>query len=401
MGHVYFFPSNTLVHNDKVLPIVLHLAAQGHRIETVFLTHEAIALCGESGPYAHWLRSLTRCRWCAFNVSGFWRRLLVRLRFAKLLCMMALRRGYVAFFDVRPTSRPLRILSVIARRNGTHVGYTPWYLDPFEAIDWRAVLADPERCRTLKGRVIEPATQVAAPTVACTVLLSYHPDAIQKYAGIPRERTLLISHPKLQTWWIAFLRQHPPTFDDAVVALERFVVVFLTHRGNYIFRRGSDLDVLLSEIIATVRRALPGIPIVLKPKQSLLAFPDQRRWLTEFVAGCGADVVLSEAPVALLALRAVAGITTGHTTAQFEFMVSEAPWIEYCRYSDFWASICAPLTYTPQYGGTWVETPEALDRVLQNLDRYRGDRKRYEKLLAFEEVPLTFEHFTQSARPAC
>jgi len=396
MGRIYFFPSQTVVHNDKVFPVILALAHQGHHVETVILSGEtAFSLMGDDA-YAQWLRTLTRVRYCAFDRAvTVMQRLIVRIRFARLLLALVVRRGYVAFFDARPASQPVRMLSRLAKRNGTSVVYTAWYCDPLRTIDWKAMLADPERQRRLR-KVGSPSKEVP-PIASATTVLCYHPDEVAKYDQALTSHVRLLPHPKLQPWWRAFMAARPPHYDQVALSrAERWVAVFLTYRGNYIFREDSDADVLLAEILQAVRRVFPDVLIAVKTKVNVARWHEE--WFTEIVRRHGdAQTIFTTTPVAFLAERAIAGISTGHSTAQFEFMASTAPWVEYCRYSDFWTSIFPQKTYTPQYGGTWVETPDALEGVLRNLERHRGDRKRYEEILAFREQPLSLDFFRPPA----
>lgn len=395
-GRVYYFISETVTHNDKVLPVILALADQGHDVETVPLNDDAVRQLDVLGAYGVWIRSHTRVR--RFPTDGWriGRRCARVLWLLRLMVDQLLHGGYLAFFDSGGKARYVRILLRIARWRGTAIAYPPWYLDPLAAtIDWDTVFRDPALRRQMGKRHVVPPSP--PPSDTYTALLLYHPDARRKHADLQRHRDIIVPHPKLQPWWRVFLAAHPPTYDPPELAdVDRWITVFLTYRGNYIFRKDSDLDVLLVEILAGIRRVFPDIPIVLKPKDSFLYA--QGDWFAGFLrAHADARTFVSASPAALLAERAIGAITTGHTTAQFEWMVSEAPWIEYCRYSDFWTSILPQKTYTPQYGGTWVETPDALEDVLRNLDHYRGDRKKYEEILAFHEQPISFDFFRTPA----
>lgn len=397
MGRVYFFPSQTFIHNDKVFPIVLGLAHQGHHVETIILSGEVEFVLRDGSAYAHWLSKLTRIRRYAFDhATTITQRLCVRIRFVHLLLTLAFRRGYLAFLDSRHSSKPSRVLNWIANRNGTVVIFTAWYLNPLHDINWAAVLADPQRRRRMKGTV-ESAVRTAPLMHEGTTLLCYHPNVVEEYREIHYQRLAVLPHPKLQPWWRSFMVAHPLRYDhDALAHADRWVAIFLTHRGNYMFREDSDADVLLEEILRVVRRVFPNMLIAIKPKANIAR--SQEEWLRDIVQKYGDQrTIFTTTPVSFLAERAVAGITTGHTTAQFEFMTSDAPWIEYCRYSIFWEEIYAQKTYTPQYGGTWVETPDALEVTLRNLHRHGGDRRQYEALLAFHEVPLSFDFFRGSA----
>lgn len=395
-GRVYYFISETVVHNDKVLPIILALAEQGHVVETVPVSDDAARQLDVLGSYGTWIRSRTRIRHFPTGGGRIWRKCVRMIWFVRLITVHVIRSGYLAFFDSRVKAPYMRLLIRIARWRGSAIAYSPWYLDPLAAaIDWEAVYRNAELRRQMGKRHLTP--PVPTPPDTYSALLQYHPDALRKSTDLLRDRDIVMPHPKLQPWWRAFLAAHPPSYDPPELAgLDRWITVFLTYRGNYIFRKDSDLDVLLLEILAGIRRVFPDIPIVLKPKDSILYI--QREWFTDFLrVHADARTFVSNSPPALLAERAMCGITTGHTTAQFEWMVSEAPWIEYCRYSDLWTSIYPQKTYTPQYGGAWVETSDALERMLRNLDHHRGDRKRFEELLAFKEVPLSFDLFTKSA----
>lgn len=400
MGKVYFFPSSAVIYNDKVIPIILELAAQGNRVHTVFLDFQAYKNLGIGGPYAEWLRAFTRCRTLITTEQlHFFGKVLFVLRYALLMLGMKLSRGYLAFFDAKGATPLGKRLGRITKKNGTSIMFSSSYLDAWQGYDWDEVLKNDAYCRKMKGKSSEAYKKGKKKIVemynADKVLL-YNKNLIVSEKHLQDMPACVVPHPKLQRWWRDFIVTYPPRYDDMDVAPDdRWISVILTHKGNFFFRDDIDVDILVSEIIKSVREVFPETNIVIKPKQTVLR---QKDWFAQWKKTIlDPRVYFADIPVAILAGNSLAGIMVGHSTAQFEFMVGDAPWIEYCRYSDFWKEVYPKLTYTEEYGGYRAQTPEELIALLRKVKegQLKNDLETFKREVHFYDQDISFNFFAK------
>ncbi len=381
-----------MIYNDKVAPVVLELAKQGHKVDTVTIgayPHEYVARCG----YSKWFKQLTRIRpLISTDHPSLLDKFLLRIRYIILLLEMRLRGGYIAFFDTKPPAPMFTRLGNVAKKRGCSIGFPANYIDTWQGeINWDKIRKDPVVSKRL-GKLPEPIPYKLDHLSAAMI---YNSDLINFNPGFTDQKRIIVPHPKLQSWWGEFLKEYPPQYnDEQLQTLDSFIAVFLTHQGNYFLREDSDLNVLVPEIVNCVQAVFPNMPIVVKPKDTI--FKKQKEWFRQLIKEIDdPNLIVTDAPVSVLAHKAIAGITTGHTTAQFEFVGTSAPWIEYTRYSDFWKAIYLKSTYTPDYGGIWVKTPEELCESLQQIKEgnLHTDQERLKTEIQFFDQPISFHTF--------
>lgn len=409
MGKIFFFLSSNAVYNDKVLPVILHLAHQGNQVESIVLSAGAEIYMNRSGSYALWLKKLTKMRrliqgegLTARFIQGGRLTLLERITFhfkcIPLWFEMMFRKRYLAFFDIRSNANLIPLVGYLARKRGKIIFYTGWYVDNWAGLDWERILSNKEYREKLgKKKASGPKSEEDSLSGRGTVL-AYNEELVG-HKWCKGDEYRVVPHPKMQAWWHSFVRDHLPADDGFNLrSLDKWVSVFLTHRGNYLFRENSDLDVLLKDILGSIRAVFPQTPIVIKPKINL-GKSDEQYWLSDYLRRLNFEgVIVSYEPIALLAQKSLVGITTGHTTGQFEFMVTEAPWIEYCRYSDFWKEVYPELTYTKKFGGWWAQTPEELEQFLNKIKKgkLRTDLEKWKKQINFFPQNVSFGFFMDS-----
>jgi hypothetical protein len=392
---IYWFASGNFVFNDKIIPIILELARQGARVETILFTESSVRQLLGDTPYGKWVRSFTCVRriLTVRNPTLFCRlRLYAHVVF--LWICFRLRRGYIVFFDAKGSTPVTRLLGEIARTRGRVIVYPAWYADAWHGFDWTGMWTDPEkRALLMKG----PPKPPAAPNVHDTLLV-YNRSMVEHGACTQRDRHAVVPQPKLQPWWDSFVRAHPPEYDNpALASLDEWIVLLTRGMGNYLFPSDSDVDVLIDEVMRTVRTVFPDMPVVIKPKLSV-----DHVWLREYIASHGyANVYISESPIGVLAHRARAGVTIGHTTGQFEFVSPHAPWIEHCRYSVTWRQLYPSLSYTERYGGYWSQTPEELSMLFTRLrdEQLPARLDIVRDAIGFFEQPISFDYFFNAAIP--
>jgi len=392
MKKIYFFYSNAIVFNDKFIPVVLELARQGHPTRTVLMDAKSRRRFDEVYSYARWLEKLTRVVRVSTGREGVLAKCLAMFNFLRLALDMLVSRDYLAFFDDKKTSWLFWLLTRIAKARGRSLLFTGYHLDMYPGFDEEAAQEQnkAEMHKVARRRKVARFREKSRDK-ECDAVIFYHQDQLPKLRHFRCDRAVILHHPKMQSWWREFLRQCPPEYDNPVVArAESFISVFLTHQGNYFFAPGSDLDVLLAETIRAVRAAYPDTLIVVKPKTTV-----DKDFLDRVLAGIGdKNLTLTTTPVALLAMKSLFGITTCHTSAQFEFMCHGKPWLEYCRYSDFWKGYYPDVTCTVRFGGVWAET---LDELMIAVSAAEAGAPavmdNFKRIIGFQEQPLDISLF--------
>jgi len=379
---IFFFVSRDVVYNDKFIPIVLHLADQGCIVETIFLTKKDEYRLKVFLPYYKWLENYTNIRVISHG-QGVKGKLIKLLNYLLLLLKLFFSKNYISFFDTKgKVAGKIRILSKISNIKGRSILYSHSYEDEFGKEDRERMdlLLQHESYREKfhKSSIsAEESSRLRNLTHKCGSLILYNSydnkDSVPHIDGC--NNIIVVNYPKLQLWWREFLNNNPPIYDnDRVQISKKYIPIFLTHFGNYLFHDDIDLDNLVYDIIKAIRQAYPKVLIVLKPKYSV-----NMDRLNVFINTLNDDnIVTSHVPTSCLSYNAICGITTCHTTAQFEFASEDGPpWIEYCLYSKFWKDVYPKTTYTERYGGLFVEDYDSLCNILNSIERFKYDFSKF------------------------
>jgi len=388
---VLFFFSSAPVFNDKVIPVILELANQGCDVTTFFLNEKSYNQLSTMTPYYNWISNLTKVvKLAATRGPRSYRKFIKGYIYAKIVYAVLFKKGYVAFFDTKKATLLEWILARIAYFNGTVVQYSgvylPYYSDEFEKNYAHALTGNVSRALLQKKAIGQIRKKRLKP---------FH---FKLQYGNTREKTgpktLTVPFPKLQPWWGSFIKKRFLEIDDPRLAgNEKFVSVFLTHYGNYFFEDGFDLDDFLRDILSSVREQFGNILIVIKPKYSL----DKKRLSLFLENNSSNNVVVTDTPVFFLAGKSLCGISVCHSSAQFEFQVGEAPWIEYCSYSNFWKTLCPEITYTTKYGGLYAETYKELGDALKSINRFYFDLNKYKKDIGYYDQEISIDFFKKQS----
>jgi hypothetical protein len=399
MGTIYFFPSGNVTYNDKVIPVILELARQGNTVHTIILSKKTNDYIGIDGSYFAWLDKYTRIsRFISTERLSLVDKLVLGLRVMYLWVQMRVKKGYVALFDSKGPSPITSLLSKVANNRGTSVLFTPNYVDTWkDELNWDVAKNNTEFAVRI-GKSSDTRKRKRE-YKEYSKILSYNHNLVGHEGDGREKQTIVLSNPKLQRWWNEFVVSNPPENEKAISDLvEPWVTVLLSHRSNYIFRDDSDLDALIPEILSSVRKIFPDATIVIKPKRTLIDKKERRDWFYDFMKDLNlGNVVITDMPVSLLSANSLIAISTGHTTAQFEFMGTDAPWIDYCRYSDLWKQMYPKVTYTEEYGGFLAEQPNELEELLIKTrdGELKSDLGFQKDSINFEERDISFELFAE------
>ena len=392
---VFWFVANDFIDIDSFIPVPLELARQKNKVYSIFIAERGYEFIKNNITYFNWLNRFTILKRVSTvpRKSPFYK--LIRIiNLFSLSLEMLFSSKYLAFFLYsRGANLSIRLLSMIAYVRGVSIAYGGIYVINIHDTD-----ADHNRKKEffeqLQMGYRKP--KRVNKYYKYNKVLFYNKDQIciyKRYKGLKdlsQSNHLILSHPKLQNWWRDFVDKYPPSYDREEIIKEQYIIsIFITHQGNYFFEEGSDLDVLLKEILISVRAFFPKTLIAIKPKETV-----NKSWLNNFILSLKDDnIVITNTPVSVLSIKSIFGVTTGHTNALFEFIINEKPWIEYCRYSKFWKSYYPPLTFTEEFGGMFAQSIEDLQKCISSIRDNNFDLVKLKKQIDFKDVNIDFNYF--------
>jgi len=377
------------------IPVPLELARQKNKVYSIFIAERGYEFIKNNITYFNWLNRFTIIKRISTvpRKSPFYK--LIRIiNLFSLSLEMLFSSKYLAFFLYsRGANLSIRLLSMIAYVRGVSIAYGGIYA---------VIISDTDADHNRKKEFFEQLQMGKRKPrrvdkyVKYNKVLFYNKDQIciyKRYKGLKdlsQSNHLILSHPKLQNWWRDFVDKFPPSYDREEIIKEQYIIsIFITHQGNYFFEEGSDLDVLLKEILISVRAFFPKTLIAIKPKETV-----NKSWLNNFILSLKDDnIVITNTPVSVLSIKSIFGVTTGHTNALFEFIINEKPWIEYCRYSKFWKSYYPPLTFTEEFGGMFAQSIEDLQKCISSIRDNNFDLVKLKKQINFKDANIDFNYF--------
>ena len=392
---ILWFFANDFISVDIFIPIPLELGRQKNKVYSVFMSEKGYELVKNNITYFNWLNRFTIIKRISTvpRKSPFYK--LIRIiNLFSLSLEMLFSSKYLAFFLYsRGANLSIRLLSMIAYVRGVSIAYGGLYT---------INITDTEADQNPKEEFFEKLQkgkrkpERVKKYVKYNKVLFCNKDQIyiyKRYKGLKelsQSNHLILSHPKLQNWWNDFVDKFPPSYDREEIIKSQYIIsIFITHQGNYFFEEGSDLDVLLKEILISVREFYPETLIVIKPKLTV-----DRSWLAKFILTFKDDnIVITNTPVSVLSIKSIFGVSTGLTNALFEFVINGKPWIEYCRYSQFWKSYYPPLTYTEDFGGLFAQSIEDLQKCIGIIKDYKFDMSKLKKQIDFKDTNIDFDYF--------
>lgn len=384
---IVYFAGREYGRNDTNLPIVLALAGQGHPTTVVFQDHKSWESVGGHGAWRNWLTDLTelvhlepdwpKTRW------DHWRR---RLRRAFLLLRLALTPGLLVFLPDKAAGYGFaRFFDCM--KNAWHTrGVSSAFIDE-----------ERERCVTQvsaeQWKFMGKTKELATAKVKVRSVLAQNLDEMRIYDTLDYRNLVLVPAPHMQPWWKAFMQAHPPRFDHLkVAAAKEIVLVLVLRKGNYLFAPGSDVDVLIDDIIRAVRAEHPDTLIVLKPKYQKGGYFLTEEMLREQYAD--ENIAIAYEPITVLAEKSILAFSTGESSAEYYVLSCGVPVIEYCRYSEDYRKIYPRMTPVENWGGKFVSTREDLAAAIAAAKGQRADVDFIKRKINFTEVALDAGLFT-------
>ena len=206
----------------------------------------------------------------------------------------------------------------------------------------------------------------------------------------------ILPFPSMQKWWYDYLKTVPNLFTDKRLNEENgFITILLLRKGNYLFEEGSDCDVLLDEIVATIRKVFPGTLIVMKPKIEFINNEIKYWFNEESIRKRYNDnkIIVTYEPITLLSQKTLFAVSTLQSSGNFFFLSNGVPVIEYGRYSKKWTEICPEKTIISEFGGVFIEDINSLESTIRDIENIKVNLDLVKKRIKFRDVPLDINQF--------
>ena len=217
-----------------------------------------------------------------------------------------------------------------------------------------------------------------------------------KNNGISWDKGKVLPFPSMQKWWYNYLKTVPSLFADERLNKENgFITIVLLRKGNYFFAEGSDCDVLLDEIVATIRKVFPSTLIAVKPKIEFIN-NERKYWFNEGSIRKRYNdnkIIMTYEPITLLSHKTIFAVSTLQSSGNFFFLSNGVPVIEYGRYSKEWIELCPEKTIISEFGGIFIEDINSLESTVRDIESIKVDLGLVKKRIKFKEVPLDISQF--------
>jgi hypothetical protein len=392
---IFWFFGNVFIYTDMFIPVPLELGRQKNKVYSIFLNEKGYELVKDNITYFNWLNRFTIIKRISTvpRKSPFYKLFRI-INLFSLSLEMLFSSKYLAFFPYTSGANlSTCLLSLIAYVRGVSIAFGGIYVINIMDTD-----ADHIPKKEFLGKLQKGNRKPRRVNkyIKYNKVLFCNKDQIyiyKRYKGLKvlsQSNHLILSHPKLQNWWKDFVDKYPPSYDREEISINHNIIsVFITFQGCFFYDKDSDLDVLLKEILSSIRLFFPKTLIAIKPKAQINFV-----WLNEFIHKLNDDnIVITNTPVSVLSKKSIFGVTACLSNALFEFVINGKPWIEYGRYSQFWKSYYPPLTFTEEFGGIFTQSIGDLQKCISSIKEKNFDLKRLKKQIDFKDVNIDFDFF--------
>ena len=233
-------------------------------------------------------------------------------------------------------------------------------------------------------------------TIKVRNFLALSNEILNSTSNISWANEKILPFPSMQKWWHDYLKTVPNLFTDKRLNEENgFITILLLRKGNYFFEEGSDCDVLLDEIVATIRKVFPSTLIVMKPKIQFIDNEIKYWFNEESIRKRYNDnkIIVTYEPIILLSQKTLFAVSTLQSSGNFFFLSNGVPVIEYGRYSRKWVELCPEKTIISEYGGVFIEDIDSLESTVRDIESIEVNLDLVKKRIKFEEIPLDIDWF--------
>jgi len=388
-NEVMFLAADTFVHNDGFFPVLLCLASKGVEVKVYFVTRKSFNAVKKSASLWNWLNEYA----------------------ARITCFEGAQNNTFIKNMTRKFRKICFIVSAIVRKN-TIVLLAPntgklgdildkytniWYFLSYDGFDHA------ERLNILYGLTAEqrkfsgkpPKTLNSNEVKSLKKVVSLTVDKEGYRRDYKWDKCLTIPFPYMQQWWLNFVKENPPKYyRKEMVGKSGFITIILLMKGIYYFADGSDVDVLLDEIISAVRKHFPDILIVVKPKGH-----DKKYWLDDdalYNRYQDKNIVITYDTLMTLSYKTVFAVSTCQSSGNYYMLANGVPVIEYCRYSEGWKEIFPKETSIEEYGGVYVKDVKSLEACIGNIMKHKVDVEELKEKIGYKDIKLDINLFMTS-----
>ena len=383
---IVFFAANTFLQNDAFFPVLLYLASRGVETRIIFEIQSSLKAVKSSTSLWSWLNKYAgdivcfegAYRYIAIN------NLIRKARKIYYILSVIFCKEAIVFLPLNKT----RTNSVLDRFSNVWYYHSYGGFDFTERWNMNTGLTSKQRKFAEKPRPPKP---IKAKFFKKIVFLTLDKEVFnKKYIW---DKHLIIPYPHMQSWWHGFMKDDPPRYGKREqIERSKFITILLLRKGNYIFEDGSDVDVLLDEIVAAIRKHYHDSLIVLKPKYG----QDGKCWLDDdnlYDRYKDKNIVITYDTLTSLSCKTAFAVSTGHTTGNYYMLSRGIPVIEYCRYSEGWRDIFPKETSIEEYGGVSVKDIKSLEACIKNIMNHKIDLAKLKEKIGYKDIKPDIDLF--------
>jgi len=385
---VIFLAANTFVHNDGFFPVLLYLASKGVEVKVYFETQRALKPVKESASLWNWLNKYAAEITCIESTHNYAFVKYITSKYRKFYFILSVIFSKDAVVILPPIIN--RVSKILDKYNNI------WYFLLYGGFDYT------ERYNIVNGLTADQRKFCGKPpeilnsneVKSLKKVITLSDDSKAAYSEkFEWDECLTIPFPYMQQWWHNFVKENPPKFHrKEMVKKSEFITIILLRKGNYYFANGSDVDVLLDEIISAIRKYYPDTLIVLKPK------PEHRvkYWLDDdnlYDRYKDKNIVITLDTLMSLSCKTAFAVSTGQTSGNYYMLSRGVPVIEYCRYSEGWREIFPKETSIEEYGGVFVKDIKSLETCIKNIENHKVDLDKLKETIGYKDIKLDIDLF--------
>ena len=384
---IVFWAATAFIFNDAFSPVLLYLASRGVETRIFFETQRSLKAVKSSTSLWSWLNKYAgdivcfegTYRYVAIN------NLIRKARKSYYMLSVIFCKEAIVFLPPNKT----RLNSILDMFSNVWYYYAYAGFDLTERKNMVKGLTSKQRIFTEKH--LRPLKPIKVKFFKKMIFLNLDKEVFnERYIW---DKRLIIPYPLMQSWWHGFVKDNPPKYHrKEMVKRSEFITIILLRKGNYYFANGSDVDVLLDEIISAIRKYYPDTLIVLKPKLG----HDGEYWLDDdnlYDRYKDKNIVITYDALMSLSCKTAFAVSTGQSSGNYYMLSRGVPVIEYCRYSEGWREIFPKETSIEEYGGVYVKDIKSLEACIMNIMNHKVDLAKLKEKIGYKDIKLDIDLF--------
>ena len=383
---IVFLASTAFIYNDAFFPVLLYLASIGVETRIFFETQRSLKAVKSSTSLWSWLNKYAgdivcfegTCRYVTIN------NLIHKARKTYFMLSVIFCKEAIVF---SPPHKK-RFNSILDMFSNVWYYYAYAGFDLTERKNMVKGLTSKQRIFTEKH--LRPLKPIKVKFFKKMIFLNLDKEVFnERYIW---DKRLIIPYPLMQSWWHGFVKENPPKYHrKEMVGESGFITIIMIMKGLCFFENGSDVDVLLDEIISAIRKYYPDTLIVIKPKGH-----DRKYWLDDDALSNryqDKNIVITHDALMSLSCKTAFAISTGQSSGNYYMLSRGVPVIEYCRYSEGWREIFPKETSIEEYGGVSVKDINSLEACIKNIMNHKIDLGKLKEKIGYKDIKLDIDLF--------